>query len=149
MRPVAVASLAFLLVAASSPSVTSAAPKVKLERSWANPGSENRKFQKLVIVGIAATPELRRAYEQAFVDELQLRGVSATASSAMGDAARLDRAALSESLRKDGVAALLVVRLVDPDTFGANYTSVSSAAGPPVIYHGGWHGYWANGVRNA
>jgi hypothetical protein len=146
MRPV-VAFLALVLCAVSTPSIAASKAKVKLSRSWANPSSETRKFQKLVVVGIAATPELRREYEQAFVDELQLRSVSATASSAME--ARLDRVALNERLRKDGVDALIVVRLVDPETFGANYTSVSSEAGPPVIYHGGWHGYWANGMRNA
>lgn len=149
MRPAVVVSFALVLFTASSPAITHAAPKVKLSRSWANPGSETRKFQKLVVVGIAATPGLRKEYEQAFVDEFQLRSVSATASSAMDGAAHLDRAALNERLRKDGVDALIVVRLVDPETFGANYTSVSSSAGPPVIYHGGWHGFYANGVRNA
>jgi hypothetical protein len=149
MRSAVRTSLALVLCAALSPSYTSAAPKVKLERAWANPGSENRKFTKLVVVGIAATPELRREYEQAFVDELQLRGVSATASSAMGSEAPLDRAALNERLRRDGVEALIVVRLLDPETLGANYSSVASAAGPPAIYHGGWQGYYANGLRNA
>lgn len=148
MRPAAVLSIALVLGAMLSP-VASAAPKVKLSRSWANPGSESRKFQKFVVVGIASTPELRQQYEQAFVDELQLRSVPAVASATIDPAARLDRVALNERLRKDGFDGLIVVRLVDPETFVANYTSVASAAGPPIIYHGGWHGYWANGVRNA
>jgi hypothetical protein len=149
MRPAAVVSLALVLGAVLSPSLGVAAPKVKLSRSWANPGSESRKFQKFVVVGIASTPELRKEYEQVFVDELQLRSVSAVASTSIDGAARLDRVALNERLRKDGIDGLIVVRLVDPETFVANYTSVASAAGPPITYHGGWHGYWTNGVRNA
>lgn len=149
MRPAAIVSIVFVLFAVSSPSITHAAPKVKLSRSWANPGSESRKFQKLVVVAIASTPELRREYEQAFVDEFQLRSVSAVASSTMDSQSRLDRLALNERLRKDGVDALVVVRLVDPGTFGENYSSATSEVGPPVIYHGGWHGYYAAGVRTA
>lgn len=149
MRPAAVVSFALALGVAMSPPLAGAAPKVKLSRSWANPGSESRKFEKFVVVGIASTPELRSAYEQAFVDELKLRSVPAVASSTIDGAARLDRVALNERLRKDGVDGLIVVRLVDPETFVANYTSVASAAGPPIIYHGGWHGYYASGVRNA
>lgn len=148
MRPTAVFPLVLALAAVLSPAIAGAAPKVKLSRSWANPGSESRKFQKFVVVGIASTPELRREYEQAFVDELQLRSVSAVASTSIDGAAKLDRVALNERLRKDGVDGLIVVRLVDPETFVANYTSVASAAGPPITYHGGWHGYWSNGVRN-
>lgn len=116
-----------------------------LTRSWADPGTAGHHYEKLVVVGVTADATTRRNYEAAFVEELKVRSVPCTPSSGVAPHTPLDLAAMNEEIRRAGADAVLVTRLMDQKMVNAYYPPDRPALGPPVAYHGGWHGYYRLG----
>ena len=124
----------------------SCASNTLLTRSWADPGTADHHYEKLVVVGVSADATSRRNYEDAFVEELKSRSVPCTPSSSVAPRTPLDLAAMNDEIRRAGADAVLVTRLLDQKTVNAYYPHDRPALGPPVEYHGGWHGYYRLGL---
>ena len=120
-----------------------AAP-TQLTSSWADPAAAGHTYNKIVVVGVTPKTSGRRMYEDAFVHELQSRGVNAVSSYTIsGD--KLDKDQAAAKLQEIGADAVLVTRLVDKETVETYYPPTYSTYAAPSAYYGGWYGYYNMG----
>ncbi len=85
----------------------------RMDRSWKSPEFHGPAFRKVLVVGVAANADVRRTYEDAFLEQLQARGVMGVAGSTLlGDSQTTDEAAITEAVAGTGADAVLLTRLV-------------------------------------
>jgi hypothetical protein len=85
----------------------------QIEKSWKSPEFSGRSFKKVLVIGMATRPDVRRLYEDAFVKQLEAVGAAGVASYALlPDAQMTDRAAIDRAVAQSGADAVLVTRLV-------------------------------------
>jgi hypothetical protein len=119
-----------------------AAP-TQLTSDWADPTLGAQPYKKLVVVGITPKAAGRRAYEDAFVADLQSRGVEAIPSYTFGGTGQIDKDAAMAKLKELGADGVLVTRLVDKETVQNYYPPTYASV--PSAYYGGWYGYYSTG----
>jgi hypothetical protein len=67
----------------------------------------------VLVIGVATPPDVRRAYEDAFVKQLQVLGASGAVSyTLLPDAQSADKAAIKQAAAQSGADAVLLTRLV-------------------------------------
>jgi hypothetical protein len=115
----------------------------QLTSDWADPNLGSHAYKKIVVVGITPRAAGRRAYEDAFVSELQARGVEAIPSYTFGGTGQMDKDAAIAKLKEVGADGVLVTRLVDKETVQNYYPPTYSSV--PSAYYGGWYGYYSTG----
>jgi len=134
------------LAAFSVAALTSCAASTQLTSSWADPAETNRNFHKIVVVGVTPNSSTRRLYEDAFVRELQTRGVTGmTSYQTFAGEGQLNKDEAVAKLKDIGADAVIVTRLVDKETVQTYYPPTYSTVGAPSAYYGGWYGYYNMG----
>lgn len=85
----------------------------QIDHSWKSPAVGGKTFQKVLVIGMAKRPDVRRTYEDAMVDQLRTAGVAGVASySLLPDAQMTDKAAVNQAIAQSGADAVLMTRLV-------------------------------------
>lgn len=143
MKPSTTARLGLAVLAVSA--LASCGPATQLTSSWADPTAANRRYEKIAVVGATPRSPIRRKYEDAFVKELQSRGVPAVPSYQIAGEGQLDKDAAAGKLREAGCDAVIVTRLVDQETVQTYYPPTYSTMAAPSAYYGGWYGYYSMG----
>ena len=96
---------------------------------------------------MGATPKnsTRRMYEDAFVADLQARGITGVQSYTFAGEGQIDKDAAVAKLKDLGVDGVIVTRLVDKETVQTYYPPTYSSVAAPAPYYGGWYGYYSTG----
>lgn len=124
----------------SSPaSAPSAAPATAIKSVWKNQTYDGHPH-KILVLGVAKTPENRAVFEDAFVSELKARGVDAVASrTLLPETKQRDVPSITEKMEELGSDAVLVTRLVAHRD--AQIHAPGTAFQPP-IYYDTWHDFF-------
>lgn len=133
------------IVALSLAALASCAASTQLTSSWGDPAAADRGFKKVVVVGASPNASTRRMYEDAFVAELQSRGIEGIASYTFGGEGQLDKEQAIVKLKEIGADGVIVTRLVDKETVQTYYPPTYSSVAAPSAYYGGWYGYYSMG----
>jgi len=115
----------------------------QLTSDWADPAQSGATYKKIVVVGITPKAAGRRAYEDAFVAELQSRGIEAIPSYTFGGTGQIDKDAAMAKRKEIGADGVLVTRLVDKEIVQNYYPPTYASV--PSAYYGGWYGYYSTG----
>lgn len=134
IKPFGTVLLGAMLVAACA--------STQLTSVWKDPSYQARPA-KVMVIGLAKRPDIRRLFEDEFVRQLQARGTEAIASyTVLADKQQDDQAAIAAKVKELGADSILLTRLVDKKTVqfyvpGTVYT--------PPPYYGSWPAYYGNG----
>ena len=110
-------------VAVSAFGLLSGCSNSELTKSWKSPAFNRAPFKKVMILGVAKRPEVRRMYEDAFVSQLKAKGVEGVASyTLIPDLGKVNRDDVKRVAIEAGADAVLVTRLVkfDSQTYAAS-----------------------------
>jgi hypothetical protein len=115
---------------------------ISLVNSWKDPGVTAKKYHKLLIVGIAEKPPMRKVFEEVFASELVKKGVTGIPSYTItGVKEKPTRASLEEAVGKSGADGVITTRVTsikkDKDTqtgFIMTEHGFADAYGVPVNY---------------
>jgi hypothetical protein len=90
--------------------LTSCAP-ASLKKTWRNPEAPAISYRKLLVVGVANDDNVRRMFEDIFVETLNENGVAAVPSHTLeSDLDKADRARLQELAGKTSADAVVITR---------------------------------------
>jgi hypothetical protein len=85
---------------------------VQLVDTWRDANVQARRYQRVMVVGIAEQPDRRRTFEDIFVSELRSRGVDAIASHTVTPGyGKLTREELVDGVRKSNAQAVVTARV--------------------------------------
>jgi len=128
--------------------VTTGCATTELKTVWRDEAFQDRLTQVLVI-GCAEQATIRRTFEDEFARQLSAQGVKAVASYTVLPSPEQfqDEAAVKAKVRKLGVDAVLVTRLIDKKTVELYYPPEMEYRVPSGYYRGGWHGYYMDGYE--
>ena len=137
MRPVPTGIALVVLALLGALLGVGCAPTTQLTSTWRDPGAAPRPYRNLVIFGIAANGNVRRAYENNFVVALRARGVKARAGHGLLPEGGLgDVKAVKRVVGRSGADGIIVTHLVgaraqtvivppgsyvDPNLYGSLY----------------------------
>lgn len=128
----------------TSSSAAAAAPAAAIKSAWKNQTYDGH-LHKIMVLGVAKTPENRAVFEDAFVGELKARGVDAVAShTLLSDAKQKGVPAINEKIEEMGSDAVLVARLV---AHRDAQIAVPGNAFQPPIYYDTWHDFFGYGYQ--
>ncbi len=137
MRPVLTSIALVMLALLSALLGAGCSSTTQLTSTWSDPAAAPRPYRNLVVFGIAANGNVRRAYENNFVAALQARGIKARGGhgllpeGGLGDAKSIKRA-----VGQSGADGIIVTHLVgaraqtvfvpprsyvDPNLYGSLY----------------------------
>jgi len=86
----------------------------KVTGEWKDPNFEAKKFNKIMIIGIAKQPTQRIAYEDEFVRQLKAAGVMAISShSIIPFDKMLDKATIVQNIAGMGIDGVIITRVRD------------------------------------
>lgn len=123
-------------------------------RVWADPAFESNSLRKLLVIGVANTPTIRRSFEDRFVAALKAQGIDAEPSYRLVGDGNRDSARTSAEMHRSECDGVFVTRIVDQRTVKTYYPPTSSYAGAPYLgapraYRYGWYGYYGLGYAYA
>jgi hypothetical protein len=131
--------LALLFVAVS---FVASCATTRISHVWKDE-SFNGKLGNVLVIAVAERPIMRSFAENAFVEQLQARGVSATASSkVMPSDKMLDRAAIVETIREHKLDFVLVTRVAGKEEIEKTYEGGVYVV--PTAYYSGWYGFYTD-----
>ena len=97
--------------------VAGCASTTELTSTWTQPGVTPKPYRNLVVFGVAAKPNVRRAFEDSFVAALKARGVKARAGSGLlFDGGLGDVNAVKRAVEQSGADGVIVTHLVGERT---------------------------------
>jgi hypothetical protein len=122
----------------------------ELEGSWKSPRFNGPKFTSFVVLGVTRETTLRHVAEDAFVDQLALRGVRAVPSYKIlpSDPEPLPREQVEQAVKQQVVQGAIVARVskVEKQTSSSGgMASYGSNLGFAGQYQQGWGGSYAGG----
>ena len=132
----------------------SACSNTKLYQTWSDPDS-SRSYNDIMIIGIAESEQLRRAYETYFADRMSERGIQSLASyklidhkteQEIGKDKNSFRTIIESAIAGSDIDAVLITHLVaieDEDIYRPSM-DYQPAYGPTyytTTYYGDMHGY--------
>ncbi|MTW19679.1 hypothetical protein [Allochromatium palmeri] len=86
---------------------------------WTQPGQAPRQYERLVVFGVTNNPRVRRAYEDHFVQQLQVLGVQATAGHALVSDRNLGRLTrLTEGYARVKADSVIITHLIADESPG-------------------------------
>jgi hypothetical protein len=89
---------------------------VSLEESWKSPDYKGTGFKKVMVLGMARRPEVRKMFEDDLVKQLKDCGIEAVPSYVnLKEAWPMDRAAVSKAVKECGADSVLVTGLLRHD----------------------------------
>ncbi len=113
MRPVPTGIALVVLALLAALLGAGCASTTQLTSTWSDPGIAPRPYRNLVVFGIAANGNVRRAYENNFVAALQARGVKAHAGHGLLPEGGLgDVEAIRKAVGRSGADGVIVTHLV-------------------------------------
>lgn len=134
----------------------------QLTSDWKNP-SYHGQPGKILVIGVAKKPAIKRIFEDEFVRQLKERGVNAIASyTLMPDNKQGDHAVIAAQMKEHGADAVLISRLVSKKTVQtyipgtvnyqpANYGNWRHNRSPGGAYYppnyGNWRDYYGYGYQ--
>ncbi len=107
---------------------------------WKDPEQPRQPLHSVVVVALRKDVTVRRLWEDAFVQSLKSRGVTATPSYQIFPTSAPDTAALTEAVKNRGFDALLVVHQLSSETETRYVPGYLSAE--PVTYLSPWTGHY-------
>ena len=124
-----------------------ACASTSLVNQWKSPDYSGGPMRKVIVVGVAKQPSVRRVFEDEFVAKLKASGVEAIPSySQIGEDGQADPAVLEQAVSKLGADGVLVTRLVKRDTetqvTGGGYYGPVAPMGLHGWYSSAWTGYY-------
>jgi hypothetical protein len=121
--------------------LVTACASTQLTSVWKDPSYQARPA-KVMVIGLAKRPEIRRLFEDEFVRQLKERGTDAIASyTVLADQQQNDQAAIAAKVKELGADSILLTRLVSKKTVQF-YVPGTVYAPPP--YYGSWSTYYGN-----
>jgi hypothetical protein len=141
MRRMTLAGIAVLGIIA----LAGCSASTKLTSVWAEPNFQTNSLKKILVLGVAQKPAVRRMFEDEFVASLKTLGADAVPSySVLGDGP-VDSVTANTALHDGGFDAIFVTRLTDKQTVETYYPPTSTYVAAPSAYYGGWSGYYSTG----
>jgi hypothetical protein len=131
--------------------ISTACATTSLLTSWVDPQASGTRLGKVMILGVASNPVVRRQYEDTFAAELASKKIGAVPSyQFLPDAKAVTEASLAPLVVQHHVTHVLVTRLVDRKTVTTYVppTTTTIATGYPSYYpayYGSWYGYYNTG----
>lgn len=126
-----------LLVCAAS------AKSAKVVTSWFNPEYHGRKFQKVLVIGVAHDTAVRADFEDAMAAEIKREAMETIAGNQIllrpDPAAKPDLDYLRKQIRDNGIDAVVVTRLIRVDKKVISIPSSTYVA--PFPYYYSFYGY--------
>jgi hypothetical protein len=105
--------------------------------SWTEPASEGRKINKVAVIGIMKSEEVRRRYEAAFVGRLSEAGVFGLAGyTVLPQEQKLTQQELDAALNKFGVDSVIVTRVL------GQHEEIYETPGMYPDYYGNLYGFY-------
>jgi hypothetical protein len=127
---------AMLVVACTTTQLTSV---------WKDPSYQARPA-KVMVIGLAKKPEIRRLFEDEFVRQLKEHGTEAIASyTVLADKQQDDQAAIAAKVKELGADSVLLTRLVNKKTVQVYVPGTSYS---PAPNYGTWPAYYGYGYSN-
>ena len=121
--------------------LVTACASTQLTSIWKDPSYQARPA-KIMVIGLAKKPEIRRLFEDEFVRQLKARGTEAIASyTVLAEQQQNDQAAIAAKVKEMGADSVLLTRLVDKKTVQF-YVPGTVYAPPP--YYSSWPAYYGN-----
>ncbi len=118
--------------------VTSCA-QTTLLNVWKDQSYKGR-ISKVIILGVARRPSLRRVFEAEFSQQLQIRGIDAVPSfTVLPSTKMLDKESIVSLVKKEGVNGIIITRLVERKTVETYVPAQGYTVSPPGM---GWHGHY-------
>jgi len=123
--------------------VAACAPKTTLLSSWLAPGFQPGSVSKVLVLGVAADSSIRRQYEDMFCAELVKLGVAGIPGYKwVPDPGKLDKDALAQRAKAEGVTHVIVTRVVDRQKVETYHPPSTATVG--VGYGPGWYGSYGS-----
>lgn len=108
------APIAFVGMALLACGLSAGCAPTELKSSWRSPTAGEPAFGRVMVIGMARRPDIRRMYEDAFVRQLGAMGVPCVASyTLLPDEQMTDKAAIAGAQLRSDSDAVLVTRLVN------------------------------------
>jgi hypothetical protein len=113
----------------------------RLTSTWADPDKTADQYRDIIVFGVAANPNVRRAYEDNFVDALETTGVKVRAAHTLLSDRDIGRArAVQEAVGRSGADGVIVTYLLvdesDPATSASRTYDVPSIKKRLYPYYG-------------
>lgn len=114
---------------------------------WRDPGYSGGKMQKVLVMGVAANPSMRRQFEDSFSKVLTRRKIQTVSSYVpFPEAASITKEDVERYAQTEGITQILVARIVDKQTVQEyvppSVTTYGGYGGYPG-YYGGWYPYYS------
>lgn len=108
---------------------------------WKDPNIKGKQYKNIIVIGVADRDGIRRVFEDEFVKQLQAHDIKAIVSYTMFSLNKINKETIKAQMKKKGIDAVIVTRMVDKTTEQKYYPPTMNYAGPPRAYYGGWYNY--------
>jgi len=116
----------------------------KLTSAWKDPAYQKLP-RKIMVIGLAKKPVIKRIFEDEFVRQIKVRGINAIAGyTVMADWKQGDHDVIAAKMKEHGADAVLITRLVSKKT--VKFYMPGNVYYPPVNY-GNWRDYYGYGSQ--
>jgi hypothetical protein len=116
--------------------LVTACGSTQLTSTWKDPSYQARPA-KVMVIGQATKPEIRKLFEDEFVRQLKARGTESIASyTVLADKQQDDQVAIAAKLKELGADSVLLTRLVSKKN--VQYYVPGTAFASPAPYYGSW-----------
>jgi hypothetical protein len=113
----------------------------ELQSSWKSPSFARAPFTKVMVIGLAKRPEIRKMYEDTFAQQLQAAGKQCVTSYALlPDVEKITREAVVQAVKQSGADAVLITRLAKTEQI----TFSSGTAESSELVHEYYQTAWPN-----
>jgi hypothetical protein len=131
--------VALACVAVIVGTLTSGCANSRLVNAWANPKYEGHPYRKIILLGVSGRPDIRRTYEDRFVEQLKARGVDAVPGyEFIPNDRKASQEEVKRAVEQSGAEALLITRLAKVE----KRTEIEPAYGP-MYYPYGYYGFYS------
>ena len=138
-----------LMVVVSVSLMVSCAASMKLVSVWKDDTYHGEHFRKLLVIGTAEKPGVRRFFEDEFVDQFRARGIHAVASYTLIPIDKVtDKETIAEKIKDQGIDAVLITKLVDKKVI-ESYRPAGERYVIPLGYYNDWYQYYADSIRHS
>jgi hypothetical protein len=125
--------------------LVTACTTTQLSSVWKDPSYQARPA-KILVIGLAKKPEIRKLFEDEYVRQLKARGTEAIASyTVLAENQPGNKEALVAKVKELGADSVLLTRLVKKETVKV-YVPGTAYSPPP--YYGTWPAYYGNGYNS-
>jgi len=138
-------SLMVSLAIGAALAVVACAPKTTLLSSWLEPSFQPGHVSKVLVLGVAANNSMRRQYEDLFCAELVKEKIACISGNQwVPDPAKLDKDAIAQRARTEGVTYVIVTRVVDRQQVETYHPPTTASVGVYGGYGPAWYGSYGS-----